>query len=372
VEDALRGDDDLAAILYTGGTTGRPKGVMLSHGNLAGSMFGSMAFGRAHERYLHTAPLFHIGALSGLFLALYSDAASHFLPVFDAGAVLRAIDLHAIDELFLVPAMLRMVVDHPDFASYRTESVRRIRYGASPIDAGLMDRALAAFPNAGFHQAYGMTELSPVAAVLPEPDHFDRASARLRSAGKATPTVELRIVGVDGQELPRGTVGEIAARGPGVMLGYWDAPQATAEVLREGWMHTGDLGRMDADGYVTVVDRLKDIIITGGENVYSAEVETALSTHPAVAQAAVIALPDDKWGERVHAVVILRSGEAATPEKLTAHCRATIAGYKVPRSYDFVDALPLSGAGKVLKNILRDEARVRQEAEAAARAAVVE
>jgi acyl-CoA synthetase (AMP-forming)/AMP-acid ligase II len=208
--------------------------------------------------------------------------------------------------------------------------------------------------------------------VLPEPDHLDRASARLRSAGKATPTIELRIVGVDGQELPRGTVGEIAARGPGVMLGYWDAPQATAEVLREGWMHTGDLGRMDADGYVTVVDRLKDMIITGGENVYSAEVETALSTHPAVAQAAIIALPDDKWGERVHAVVILRPGEAATPEELTAHCRATIAGYKVPRSYDFVDALPLSGAGKVLKNILRDEARARQEAEAAARAAVVE
>jgi len=371
VKDTRRGGDDLAAVLYTGGTTGKPKGVMLSHGNLAGSLFGSMAFGRAHERYLHTAPLFHIGALSGLFVALYSDTTSHFLPLFDPEAVLRAIALHAIDELFLVPAMLRMVVDHPDFASYRTASVRRIRYGASPIDAGLMDRALAAFPNAGFFQAYGMTELSPVATVLPEPDHHDRASTRLRSAGKATPTVELRIVDVDRQELPRGAVGEITVRGPGVMLGYWDAPQATAEVLRDGWMHTGDLGRMDADGYVTVVDRLKDMIITGGENVYSAEVETALSTHPAVAQAAVIAMPDDKWGERVHAVVILRPGEAAAAEELTAHCRATLAGYKVPRSYDFVDTLPLSGAGKVLKNVLRDAARARQEAELAARAAVV-
>ncbi|WP_242124126.1 long-chain-fatty-acid--CoA ligase [Sphingobium sp. Sx8-8] len=361
VEDAVRRGDDLAAILYTGGTTGRPKGVMLSHNNLAASMLGSMLALRALERsqYLQTAPLFHIGGMSGMLAGLYTGATHVFLPAFDASAVLTAIDRHRIQELFLVPSMLRMVVDHPDFQSFDVRSVRRIRYGASPIDGGLMDRAIAAFPNAGFVQAYGMTELSPVATMLTEDDHGEagRASGRLRSAGKAIPTAELRIVDPEGLEVPRGMVGEIAVRGPGVMLGYWNRPDATREAVRDGWMHTGDLGSMDADGYVTVVDRLKDMIITGGENVYSAEVETALSTHPAVGQAAVIAMPDEKWGERVHAVIVLRPGCSADPEALTAHCRATIAGFKVPRSYAFVDTLPLSGAGKVLKNILRDQCR---------------
>ena len=359
VTDAGRAGDDLAAILYTGGTTGQPKGVMLSHGNLAASMLGSMACakGRAHERYLHTAPLFHIGALSGLFVALYSDATHYFLPSFDPLAVLEAIARHGIEELFLVPTMLRMAVDHPRFPEFDTGTVRRIRYGASPMDGGLMDRAIAAFPNAGFSQAYGMTELSPVATMLTEDDHGaqGRASGRLRSAGKASITAQVRIVDAAGQETQRGQVGEIVVRGPGVMLGYWNRPDATAQAVREGWMHTGDLGHMDADGYVTVVDRLKDMIITGGENVYSAEVETVLSQHPDVAQVAVIALPDEKWGERVHAVIVPRRGEAPCADRLTEYCRGGLAGFKVPRSFTFVETLPLSGAGKVLKNQLREE-----------------
>ncbi|MDO7842215.1 acyl-CoA synthetase [Sphingomonas immobilis] len=361
VEDALRRGDDLAAILYTGGTTGFPKGVMLSHTNLASSAFGSIAArqGPAGTRYLHTAPLFHIGALSGLFVTLLSDVENHFLPAFDPLAVLESIARERIVELFLVPTMIRMVIDHPRFAEFDTTSVRGIRYGASSIDGALLDRAMEAFPNAGFIQAYGMTELSPTATVLGTADHGAeaRANGRLRSAGRATMVTEVRIVGPDDTELPRGQVGEIVARGPTVMLGYWQMPEATAEALRGGWMHTGDLGVMDADGYVTVVDRLKDMIITGGENVYSAEVESALATHPAVANVAVVAVPDAKWGERVHAVIVPRPGETPCPDVLTAHCRASLAGFKIPRSFAFVDALPLSAAGKILKNVLRDAAR---------------
>ncbi|MDB5715829.1 MAG: long-chain-fatty-acid--CoA ligase [Sphingomonadales bacterium] len=361
VEDSLRRGDDLAAILYTGGTTGFPKGVMLSHTNLASSMLGSLACqsGPAGDRYLHTAPMFHIGALSGLFVALFSGSSNHFLPAFEPLAVIEAIGRDSISELFLVPTMIRMVVDHPRFAECDTGSVRRVRYGASSIDGALLDRAIAAFPNAEFIQAYGMTELSPTVTILGPEDHGPeaRVSGRLLSAGRATATTEVRIVGPDDHELPRGEVGEIVARGPTVMLGYWQMPDATAEALRGGWMHTGDLGRMDDEGYVTVVDRLKDMIITGGENVYSAEVENALATHPDVAGLAVVAIPDDKWGERVHAVIVPRAGTAPTPDALIAHCRVTLAGYKIPRSFAFVDALPLSAAGKVLKNVLRDAAR---------------
>lgn len=365
VEDAVRHGDDLAAILYTGGTTGRPKGVMLSHGNLAGSMFGAMAgpTGRAYERYLHTAPLFHIGALSGLFIALYSESTSYFLPAFDPLAVLDIIGREAISELFLVPTMLRMVIHHPRFAEFDIGSVRRIRYGASPMDSGLMDQAMAAMPGVRFIQAYGMTELSPVATHLAEGDHGPeaRANGRIRSAGRATASAQVRIVDSEDREVPRGVAGEIVVRGPGVMLGYWNMPDATSEALRGGWMHTGDVGIMDDGGYVTVVDRLKDMIITGGENVYSAEVENALSTHPDVAQAAVIGVPDEKWGERVHAVIVARPGTVPSFEALAAHCRTRLAGFKLPRSFELIDALPLSGASKVLKHELRARHLHRQE-----------
>ena len=357
VEDALRKGDDHAAILYTGGTTGFPKGVMLSHGNLAASVLGALSLNnqRVTDRYLHCAPMFHIGSLSGIFLTLFSGRCSAFLPAFEPVAMLEAINSWEITEFFVVPTMLKMLVQHPRFAEFDVSGIRHIRYGASPIDGALLDHAIELFPNAHFSQAYGMTELSPVVTILGPEDHRgeSRTDLRLRSAGKATATYEVRIVDAEDNEVPRGEVGEIVARGPGVMLGYWKQPEATAEALRGGWMHTGDMGRMDEDGYVTVVDRLKDMIVTGGENVYSAEVENALAAHPAIAACAVIAAPDEEWGERVHAVIVPRAGEAPSPESITAHCRTLIAGYKLPRSFDFVDALPLTAAGKVDKNALR-------------------
>jgi acyl-CoA synthetase (AMP-forming)/AMP-acid ligase II len=357
VEDALRNGDDMAAIMYTGGTTGQPKGVMLSHSNLAASAIGSLAVpGMAPGPvFLHSAPLFHIGALSGMLIALFSGSTHAFLPAFEPVALLETIERARVHDIFFVPTMLRMVLDHPRFAAFDLSSIGHIRYGASPMDEALLDRALVAFPGARFSQAYGMTELSPIATLLPPHDHgpASRASGKLHSAGRATPVVEIRIVGPDEEELPRGVLGEVLARGPTVMMGYWKRPEETAHALRGGWMHTGDIGRMDEDGYVTVVDRLKDMIITGGENVYSVEVENIIAMHPAVAAVAVIGVPDTHWGERVHAVVVPRADWPADGEAIRAHCRALLAGYKIPRSVEFVEALPLSAAGKVLKAALR-------------------
>jgi len=359
VEDALRQGDDLAAILYTGGTTGRPKGVMLSHENLVCSVLGTLSQPGCAPRecFLHSAPLFHIGGLSGLLSSLFAGATSAFVPQFEPVAVLQGLSVHGVTDAFFVPTMLRVLIDHPRFAEFDTSGVRSIRYGASPMDDALLDRAMQAFPNVAFSQAYGMTELSPVCCILGPEDHTveARAQGRGRSAGRATTVCEVRIVGPDDRELPRDEIGEIVVRGPTVMQGYWNKPEATAEAVRDGWMHTGDMGRMDAGGYVTIVDRLKDMIITGGENVYSAEVENVLAQHPGVAAVAVIALPDERWGERVHAIVVPRPGSPPDKASIDAHCRERLAGYKIPRTIEYVANLPLSGAGKVLKSELRRE-----------------
>ena len=215
---------------------------------------------------------------------------------------------------------------------------------------------MAALPGVSFVQAYGMTELSPLATFLPAYFHTaeGRKLGKLRSAGRASLCTEVRIVDAQGIEVPRGTVGEVAVRGPNVMQGYWNKPELTAQAVRDGWMHTGDGAYMDHDGFIFVVDRLKDMIISGGENVYSGEVENALAKHPAIQACAVIGIPSEQWGESVHAVVVLKPGHAATVDALIAHCKSLIAGYKCPRSVAFVEALPLSGAGKVLKTALRD------------------
>jgi acyl-CoA synthetase (AMP-forming)/AMP-acid ligase II len=343
--------------MYTGGTTGRPKGVMLSHNNIAFSLLGGLAQSDAPpgDNFLHAAPLFHIGGLASLLLALSAGSTCVLLPVFEPRAVLRAIETHRVVDLFLVPTMLRMIIDHPAFPDHDTSSIKLIRYGAAPMDEALLLQLFEALPGASFCQAYGMTELSPTCCLLGPADHDPRAlqNGRTRSAGRAVPVCEIRIASPDGEELPRGETGEIIVRGPTVMIGYWGRPEETEAAVREGWMHTGDIGRMDADGYVTIVDRLKDMIVTGGENVYSAEVENALSTHPAIATIAVIGLPDERWGERVHAVVIPRDGATIELTDLQEHGRHSLAGYKLPRSVSIVRDLPLSGAGKILKTELR-------------------
>ena len=330
---------------------------MLSHANLLASANGYQSFpgARPGRSYLHVAPLFHVGSLSGFFTALLAGSTQIFLPAFDAAAVIAEIERERVSDIFLVPTMLRAVLLDPAFAAERLASLERIIYGASAIDDTLLDQAMTLLPDVSFIQAYGMTELSPIATMLGPDDHSAqaRAQGRGRSAGRATTAAEVRIHDADDREAPRGVPGEIVARGGGVMLGYWGMPDETAHALRGGWMHTGDIGMMDEAGYVTVVDRLKDMIVTGGENVYSAEVENALSSHPSVQQAAVIGRPDSRWGEAVHAIVILRADAAVDALMLQAHCRELIAAYKVPKSIAFVESLPLSPAGKVLKTDLR-------------------
>jgi len=359
IEDARRGGDQLAGLFYTGGTTGHPKGVMLSHANLMISAFSVFSTGYVFgpgTRCLHVAPMFHLASLA-MWNGTTAVGGTHVIaPAFDPVATMTAIAEHDITDVALVPVMIQLLVDHPEITEHDLSSLRAIAYGASPITQSVLERAMKALPNASFTQAYGMTELSPVTTVLSPDDH--RRGERLRAAGQAAPHAEVRVVdpaGDDHSELPRGTVGEIVARGGHVMLGYWEQPDATAAAIRDGWMHTGDGGYMDDDGYVFVVDRIKDMIVTGGENVYSAEVENALATHPAVAACAVIGVPDPQWGERVHAVVVLQPDQHVTAEQLREHTKTLIAGYKAPRTTEFVDALPISAAGKILKRELRKQ-----------------
>jgi acyl-CoA synthetase (AMP-forming)/AMP-acid ligase II len=354
IEDTESGGDELLGIFYTGGTTGFPKGVMLSHNNVVTSALGGAATADVVIRggnLLHAAPMFHLADFAAWNLGNICRSTHVIIPMFTPAGVLKAISEHRVTDSLLVPTMIQLLVDDPTVAQFDTSSLRRVLYGASPIAEAVLQRAQKTFPAAKFTQAYGMTELSPIATLLTPEDH--EQPELLRAAGRAVAHAEVRIVDDAGNEVPRGTVGEIVVSGDNVMLGYWNKPEATAEAIRNGWMHTGDGGYMDEEGYVFVVDRIKDMIVTGGENVYSVEVENALAKHPAVAQCAVIGIPDSEWGERVHAVVVLAPGQVATADDLGAHCKTLIANYKVPRSAEFVEALPVSGAGKILKRELR-------------------
>lgn len=357
IEDALRGGEDLAAILYTGGTTGTPKGVMLSHSNLFSCSLGAILPDCRRDRVvaLHSAPFFHVAGIGLILQVALRQGTQVVLPGFDPLAVLKDIASEQVGETFLVPTMLRAVLNHPRFDEFDLSSLHTLLYGASPIDNSLLRLALEKLPSAEFLQLYGMTELSPVVAFLPTWCHTDPAYAdKLSAAGIPSHMAEIRVVNPLDEEVERGEVGEITARGPMVMQGYWNKPEQTAEALRGGWMHTGDAGYLDADGYLFLVDRIKDMVVTGGENVFSVEVEDALLRMSAIVQCAVIGVPDETWGERVHAVVVLKDGERVDEKAIVAHCKEWVASYKCPRSFEFVDELPLSGAGKILKYKLKE------------------
>jgi acyl-CoA synthetase (AMP-forming)/AMP-acid ligase II len=358
IDDVFREGDDLLGIFYTGGTTGFPKGVMLSHTNLFASGMSLLGEGISPRDsvYLHAAPMFHLADF-GISIPQHLAGNAHaIIAAFKPEAVLESIARDRVTDVLLVPTMIQMLVDHPAMkAGPDISSLKRVVYGASSISEAVLDRAMAAMPGVEFFQAYGMTELSPVATINPAWYHTaeGRKAGKLRSGGRASFGTEVRIVDELGAEVPLGVVGEVAVRGPNVMLGYWNKPEQTAAALRNGWMHTGDGAYMDADGFIFVVDRMKDMIKSGGENVFSAEVENALAQHAAVAACAVIGVPSDEWGEAVHAVVVAKAGASPTTEELIAHCKALIAGYKCPRTIELRDALPLSGAGKILKTVLR-------------------
>jgi acyl-CoA synthetase (AMP-forming)/AMP-acid ligase II len=348
-------EDDPVVLMYTGGTTGRPKGVLLDQrAEMLNLYHIGMTVGFGDSRiYLHQTPMFHAASVGAILGVPVTGGQSVFVPLFEPSRVMELIERYQVNWTVMVPTMIAMVFDHPEFRPERLASLTELVYGASPMPAGLLDRMLSLLPGIGVWQGYGMTECSSVLTFLTDDDH--RAGGpRLRSAGRPVVGVDLTVRNEAGEIVEAGHDGEVCARAGNFMRAYWNRPDETTDAFRDGWYHTGDEGHLDADGFLYLVDRVKDMIVTGGENVYSIEVENAISTHPAVEQVAVIGVPHPTWGEQVHAIVVLHPGCEATDEELKEHARKTIAGYKVPKSIEFrTEPIPLSGALKPLKRELR-------------------
>ncbi|MBS0540674.1 MAG: long-chain fatty acid--CoA ligase [Proteobacteria bacterium] len=359
VEDVGAADDEVAGLFYTGGTTGRSKGVMLTHTNLVVNALNAVkGIGfDTDTAYIHSGPMFHLADGASTFGVTLAGGRHAFVPRFEPVEVLQTIASEKMTHAQFVPTMINMIVNHPRFREFDISTLSLILYGASPMPEGVLRKALEAMPHMKLMHAYGMTEAAPIVTLLdPRYTTLDGPYAgKLKSCGQAAPGVDLKVVGPDRKELPRGTTGELAIRGANIMKGYWNKPAETAAVLEDGWYYSGDGAYMDDEGFVYIVDRLKDMIISGGENIYSAEVENAISLLGGVAEVAVIGVPDERWGERVHAIVVPKADTTLTADEVMAHCRAHIAGYKCPKSVEIRDTpLPLSGAGKILKRDLRE------------------
>jgi long-chain acyl-CoA synthetase len=347
-------ENDPVVLMYTGGTTGLPKGVLLEQrAEMLNLYHGTAVWPLDTELVmLHQTPMFHAAAMIGI-LGASLGATNVFMPIFNPVDTPKLITEHKVTMTVMVPTMIGIMLDHPEFDPKLFAPLEILTYGASPMPQGTLERLQKLFPDLNLYQGYGMTEGASVLTALMPEDHR-KGGDLLRSAGRAIPGVVLSIQDEDGKVLPPGETGEVCARGGNFMREYWKKPEATDEVFRGGWYHTGDAGYLDAAGYLYLVDRVKDMIVTGGENVYSVEVENAISAHPAVSQVAVIGIPHEKWGEAVHAIVVLQEGQSVTAEVLITHCREYIASYKVPKSVEFrAEPLPLSGVMKVLKRELR-------------------
>jgi long-chain acyl-CoA synthetase len=348
-------EGDPVVLMYTGGTTGSPKGVLLDQRAEILNMYHVMMtiqFDASTVNLMQT-PMFHAASMFGILGGPVAGAHSVIVPLFDPKAVMAAVESFRPTTTVMVPTMIGLTMAHPEFRPSGLAGFRDLVYGASPMPQALLERVLAAYPDTNIWQGYGMTESSSVLTFLGPAEHR-KGGVYLRSAGRPATGVVLSIQDERGSLLAPGETGEVCARAGNFMIEYWNKPEATEAAFSGGWYHTGDAGYLDTDGYLYLVDRVKDMIVTGGENVYSTEVENALSTHAAVQQVAVIGIPDEKWGEAVHAIVVLKAGATATEGELIAHAREWIAGYKVPKSIEFrSDPLPLSGAMKVLKKDLR-------------------
>lgn len=359
--------DDLAILAYTGGTTGKPKGVMLSHRSLwSATMTSTLQLGFSSQHvYIHAAPLFHMADLGLLFSTTAVGASNVFMLEFTPDTFIQCVQEHEVTHSLLVPSMIGMVIDSPAFPKEGLSTLRQIFYGASPISLALLERTLEFLPQTDLVQGYGQTEICTGATILmPEHHSLDEDKRhRLRSCGRAQLHCRIKIIDDDGSSLPSNTVGQVAVTGPNVMQGYWKLPELTRTTLVDGWVRTGDMGYLDDDGFLYIVDRAKDMIISGGENVFSQEVETIVSKHPLVKECAVIGVPSEKWGESVHAAVVLKNPEAELQlETLIEFCRQSLGGFQVPRSLELIpEQLPLTGTGKVDKNALRS--KYWQEAE---------
>jgi acyl-CoA synthetase (AMP-forming)/AMP-acid ligase II len=350
--------DDVAIQMYTSGTTGHPKGVQLAHRNFFAfrrfKLAADMAFDEwtEHDVSLVAMPCFHIGGVGWGIIGLRAAARNIVIREFDPGVVLDMIQRHAIGKLFLVPTAMRMVLQQPKARTTSYASLKYILYAASPIPLDLLREAIDVF-RCRFVQLYGMTETTGGATYLPPDDHDVNGNERMRSAGKPFPGVSLKVVDAEGKEVAVRALGEICIRSPANMVGYWNRPEDTAATLIDGYVHSGDVGYLDEDGYVYLRDRAKDMIISGAENICPADIEEVLFDHPAVADVAVIGVPDTQWGEAVKAIVVTKNGQHVSADEIIGYARGRIASYKLPKSVDFVSALPRNAAGKILKGELR-------------------
>ena len=355
VERVPEADDDVLQ-LYTSGTTGRPKGVMLSNATYGAflDMASAMEWAgyQADDRVMLAMPVFHVAGANAGLLTVSQGAVCVMLPEVNPQLILETLGQERIRHAFFVPAVILMLLQTPGVETADFSNLYQIFYGASPISEALLAQAKARF-GCRFTQLYGLTETAGAGTFLP-PEAHDPAWGKLRSCGVPWPGVIIRCLDASGQPVPQGEVGEIAIHSPVVMKGYWQRPEATTEVMEGGWFRTGDAGYIDADGFLFIYDRVKDMIVSGGENVYPAEVENALFGHPAVADVAVIGVPDERWGEVPKAIVVCKPGVDLRPDELMGYARERIAAFKVPRSVDFAEALPRNASGKILRKDLRE------------------
>ena len=349
----------IALLMYTSGTTGAGKGVEISHQSLdrmrLAEHFEPVFQWRADDVLMMVLPNFHLLGAALPVQAMYNGCTVSIMPAMEPGRMLDLVKETRPTIVVLAPTVIQMLLDHPNAKNADFGSLRLVMYAGSPINAQLLKRALVEM-KCEFMQFYGATESCGALTILRPEEHDLVNEGKLKSCGRPLPLIDLKVVDADGNERPDGEIGEFMFRTPAIFTGYRNQPELTAAVLRDGWYRTGDAGYRDkTDGLLYIVDRVKDMIVSGGENVYSAEVEQAIQKHPAVAMAAVIGAPDDHWGERVCAVVVLKSGACVSAEELIAHCRTLIAGYKVPKEVSFAPNLPISPAGKLLKRVLRDQ-----------------
>jgi long-chain acyl-CoA synthetase len=352
-------EDDLALLLYTGGTTGRSKGVQLSHKNTIsnGMQMAICMHAHSHDIYLHAAPMFHAADLLATAFTI-TGGAHAYLPAFTPVDILTAIQDYRVTCTMMAPTMIIMSLTDSLFRNFDTSSLRLMLYGSSPMAAEWVAKTMEGFPNSDIVQGYGLTETSPILTYLNAQEHRDAVESGdisvLRAAGRPLTATDMKITDDDGNELSLGEVGEVTVRGPQVSTtGYLNRPEETERAFRDGWFHTGDVGRMDKTGLMYLMDRKKDMIVSGGENIYTSEVEAALYQHPDIHECAVFGVPDEKFGEALFAVIVARDGASLSDTDVINHCRERIGGYKIPRRMDFVAEMPKSAMGKILKNELR-------------------
>jgi len=351
--DVVYDPEAILALIYTSGTTGQPKGVIVTHTNILTDVHDFNYWMRYTEGgvYLHAAPLFHIADFPAVFAAPAFGASQVTLPKFNPQSFCETVERERVSHTVLVPTMINLLTQFPDASKYDLSSLDVLAYGGSPMPPELIRRTRELLPWVKLVQVYGLSETGFLAGLQ---DH-EHTHDKLLSCGRPCPGIELQVTDVSGKQAEAGKPGELVARGANIMRGYWNNPTETGLAFRDDWFRTGDIGYQNADGYFYIVDRLKDMIVTGGENVYSGEVEAVIYMHPAVREAAVFGIPDPKWGELVTACVVLKPGMTLTVDELVAHCRQSLSSYKIPHRVEFLDTeLPKSGTGKILKRVLRE------------------